>query len=47
VRTTYRVWVDPLAAPDPASKEAALVRTAADAPDEPASWDFSEPTPGL
>lgn len=47
VRTTYRVWADPLAAPDPASKEAALVRTAADAPDEPASWDFAEPTPGL
>lgn len=47
VRTTYRVWTDPLAAPDPASKEAALVRAAPEAPDEPASWDFAEPTPGL
>lgn len=47
IRTTYRAWSDPLAAPDPAAEEAALVRAAPEAPDEPASWAFAAPTPGL
>lgn len=47
VRTTYRVWLDPLAAPDPTANETAVVRGAPDAPDEPESWAFAAPTPGL
>lgn len=47
VASTYRAWPDPLAAPDPATQEAALVRAAPDAPDAPESWAFAEPTPGL
>lgn len=47
LRTTYRAWFDPLADPDPAAMEAAVVRVAPEAPDEPASWTFGAPTPGL
>lgn len=45
VRSTYRDWADPLAAPDPASTEEALVRDPA-AGDEPGAWSFAAPTPG-
>lgn len=47
VRTTYRVWDDSLAAPDPTANETAVVRGDPGAPDAPASWDFAAPTPGL
>lgn len=47
LRSSYRVWRDPLAAPDPATQEAALVRVAPEAPDAPESWDFAAPSPGL
>jgi len=47
LRSSYRVWRDPLAAPDPATQEDALVRVAPDAPDAPESWVFAAPTPGL
>lgn len=46
-RSSYRAWPDPLAAPDPASQEAALVRVAPDAADAPENWDFAAPTPGV
>ena len=36
LRSTYRAWPDPLALPDPALKEEALVRAVPDAADEPA-----------
>ncbi|MFY0530766.1 hypothetical protein [Nannocystis pusilla] len=47
LRSSYRVWPDPLVAPDPATQEAALVRVAPEAPDAPESWDFAAPSPGL
>ncbi|MCY1068723.1 hypothetical protein OV090_28555 [Nannocystis sp. RBIL2] len=47
LRSSYRVWRDLLAAPDPATQEAALVRVAPEAPDAPESWDFAAPSPGL
>jgi hypothetical protein len=47
LRSSYRAWPDPLAAPDPSTQESALVRVAPDAPDEPESWVFAEPTPGV
>ncbi|MDC0719632.1 lamin tail domain-containing protein [Nannocystis bainbridge] len=47
LRSSYRAWPDPLAAPDPATQEAALVRAAPEAPDAPDSWDFAAPSPGL
>lgn len=46
LRTSYRVWPDPMAAPDPTTMEAALTR-APEAADDPGSWVFAEPTPGL
>jgi hypothetical protein len=46
LRTTYRAWPDPLAEPDPAAMETALVRSP-EATDEPASWSFAPATPGL
>lgn len=46
LRSTYRVWPDPLAAPDPAVMEEALVRGDPAAPDEPGAWSFAAPTPG-
>lgn len=46
LRSSYRAWPDPLVAPDPATMEAALIR-APDAPDDPSSWTFAAPTPGL
>lgn len=46
LRSTYRVWPDPLAAPDPALTEEALVRGDPAAPDEPGAWSFAAPTPG-
>lgn len=46
LRTSYRAWPDPLVAPDPATMEAALTR-APEAADEPGSWVFAAPTPGL
>lgn len=46
LRSTYRAWPDPLALPDPALNEEALVRVAPEAADEPAGWAFAAPTPG-
>ena len=46
VRSTYRVWPDPLVMPDPAVTEEALVRGDPAAPDEPGAWSFAAPTPG-
>ena len=46
LRSTYRVWPDPLVMPDPATKEEALVRGDPAAPDEPGAWSFAAPTPG-
>ncbi len=46
VRSTYRVWPDPLGMPDPALAEEALVRGDPAAPDEPGAWSFAAPTPG-
>jgi hypothetical protein len=46
VRSTYRAWPDPLASPDPATGEQALVRGDPAAPDAPESWAFAAPTPG-
>ncbi|MBZ5713169.1 lamin tail domain-containing protein [Nannocystis pusilla] len=47
LRSSYRVWPDPLAAPDPATQEEALVRVAPEAPDAPESWVFAAPSPGV
>lgn len=47
IRSSYRAWPDPFAEPDPTAQEAAVVRVAADAADEPVSWAFATPTPGL
>jgi hypothetical protein len=46
LRSTYRVWPDPLVMPDPATTEEALVRGDPAAPDEPGAWSFAAPTPG-
>jgi hypothetical protein len=46
LRSTYRVWPDPLVMPDPALTEEALVRDDPAAPDEPGAWSFAAPTPG-
>lgn len=45
VRSTYRVWPDPKAAPDPSMIEEALVRDPLSA-DAPEAWTFATPTPG-
>ena len=45
--SSYRVWPDPLAMPDPALMEAALVRIDPAAADVPEAWSFAAPTPGL
>jgi hypothetical protein len=47
LRTTYRAWPDPLSEPDPATMETAVVRASPESLDEPASWSFAAPTPGL
>ena len=45
VRSTYRAWPDPLAAPDPVMTEEALVRDP-EASDAPEAWSFAAPSPG-
>lgn len=45
VRSTYRAWPDPAAAPDPAMTEEALVREPG-ADDVPEVWSFAAPSPG-
>ncbi|MEZ4429735.1 MAG: hypothetical protein R3A51_18820, partial [Nannocystaceae bacterium] len=46
VVSTYRLWTDPEAAPNPATRDDALVRDDVAAPDTPEHWQFAAPTPG-
>jgi hypothetical protein len=46
VVSSYRLWADPAAEPNPTTVEQALVRTAPEAADEPTGWTFATPTPG-
>jgi hypothetical protein len=46
VVSSYRLWTDPAAEPNPAAVEQALVREAPEAPDDPTTWTFALPTPG-
>lgn len=45
LRSTYRAWPDPLAAPDPMLTEEALVRDP-EASDAPEAWSFAAASPG-
>ncbi len=47
IASTYRIWDDAYAEPYPIDTEIPLHRLSSEAEDEPSSWDYGAPSPGL